>query len=98
MPNGFILTSGLLFCNVFANPPAAYKWSDESNGNITDGQSIQITHSGTYTCNVSNIIRGQCNQLSKSITVNSKLHILVSQYLDICKVNYKCTGVYKYFF
>src|SRR6218665_53608 len=78
--NGYILTSGVLFCNVFANPPAAYEWIDESNGNITDGQSIQITHSGKYTCNVSNTIRGKCYQESKSIHVQGKLHILVDQY------------------
>src|SRR6218665_2087207 len=82
--DGHIRTSAPLKCSANVNPTATYTWIDESNGNTINGSTINITHSGKYTCNASNIIRGQFHQHSKSITLQGKSHVSSSLSSDVC--------------
>lgn len=70
--NGEIGTSALLYCYAAANPPATYRWIDETSGEITNGPIIIVHHGGNYTCIASNIIRGQKYQQSKTVYLQSK--------------------------
>lgn len=70
--NGEIGTSALLYCYAAANPPATYKWIDETSGEITNGPTIIVHHSGNYTCTASNIIRGHKYQHSKTVNLQGK--------------------------
>ena len=67
--NGQIRTPAMLNCSAASNPPATYKWLDESNVKIAEGSTIIITHGGKYACSASNIIRGRLYQQSMSITL-----------------------------
>lgn len=65
----------VLTCYAAANPPATYEWTDESTGEITKGAKVVINHSGNFTCNASNVIRGKTFHQSKLVYWQSMLLI-----------------------
>lgn len=73
--NGQIRTPAVINCSASANPPVNYTWFYESKVKIADGPTIIIYNGGNYTCTVSNIIRGQRYQQSKSVTLRGKSRV-----------------------